>query len=74
MGEEIQITTLLDMQVVSLKPGDVVVLSHPNRLSDRVVERLTASLKNFFPDNRRVVLEENMQLGVARKEDVAGAE
>ncbi len=56
------------MTSVSLRPGDVVVIMSPNRLSEQGYQRLSESVKRHFPGHEMVILEEGMTLGVVRKE------
>ena len=53
---------------VSIKPGDVLVVMCPKRLSVRGYDRITETTKQHFPDNKVVILEDGITLGVVRKE------
>ncbi len=56
------------MTSVSLEPDDVLVLMSPLHLSDMAFERLTANMKEHFPDHKTIILEEGLTPGVIRKE------
>jgi hypothetical protein len=51
---------------LELKPGDKIILKYPGRLSDVAFERLRVSMKPYFPDHEIIILEENMDIQIAR--------
>ena len=65
MSDRIEIK-MLDMQVLSLKPGDVVVLRHPGKLSDIAFAIMRESIQPLFPDNKIMLLEEGASISVIR--------
>ena len=60
---------LIDMQVLSLQPGDIVVLRSPDCLSDKEIDCIRNATREVIPNNKIIVLEGNMTIGVIRKED-----
>lgn len=56
---------------VQFRPGDVLVLHHPHRLSIAQRKHIRQHLELMFPDNKILVLEEGMRLTVAGPEPVA---
>ena len=57
---------LKHFQVLKVEPGDTLVLMHPTRLSDVALKRLREQLVPRFPDNKIMLLEEDMRFGVIR--------
>lgn len=55
-----------EMQAVSLRPGDIIVLMCPSTLSDVAIKNMREAMQYTFPGHRWVVLEEGMRLGVLR--------
>lgn len=55
------------VRVIDLKPGDVLVLRHPLRLSLPAQSNIRASMRKVFPDNECVILEESLTLDAFRK-------
>lgn len=60
------------LRIVRLKPGDVLVLEYPHRLSPERYEALKRQTHRVFGDGVKIaVLEEGMTLHVVRRENVA---
>lgn len=59
---------LRDMQVMKLEPGDVIVLGCSCILSDEHHKVIKGNIQNMFPDNRCLILEEGMDIGVVSKQ------
>lgn len=55
--------------VLNLQPGDKIILRYPRRLSGDVRAHLTERVEELFPGHQAVVLEEGMEIGVARIEE-----
>ena len=63
--DEAEIRWLGDLQRVELKPGDLLVLKHPARLSAVAAQRLSEKLREVLPAGTHVaVLEEGLEIGV----------
>lgn len=57
------------MTVVNVRPGDVVVLRAPHRLTREEHDRVRETAEQCFPDDMRViVVEGGMDVGVIRGE------
>ena len=54
------------IEIVDLKPGDTIIIMVDIRLSDQVASRLNDHFRKEFPDNKCIVLEQGMTIGVAR--------
>lgn len=65
---EPEIRYLGDLQRLSLKPGDRLVLTVKGQLSRAATERLSACLKERIPGHEVIVLEEGMTLGAVGAE------
>lgn len=65
--EDIRI--LGDVQKLSLKDGDTVVLLTDRLLTQEQVQRITNSLLSTFPRNKAVVMQDGMKLGVMGNDD-----
>jgi hypothetical protein len=65
---------LQSMQVLSLKPGDVLVVSCDRHITADMGERLVDLVRRFVPDNKIMVLESGLTIGVLRSEDMTAAE
>lgn len=65
---EVELEMLRDMQGVKLGPGDVIVLKHPSVLCENAWDNLKKLIKKEFPDNKCLVLEEGMEIGVIAKQ------
>lgn len=65
-----EIEFVKNMQVLEIKPGDLIVLRHPMRLSSHAHQQLTDTLRKILDEqgfnNRIVVLEEGMEIGIIR--------
>jgi hypothetical protein len=63
-------------EVISIQPGDVVVVLSPVGLCERAYDNISRSLSNSFPDNKAVILDEGMTMEVYREQgryvDVTG--
>ena len=54
------------VEIVSIEEGDVIVLSSEEELPDIATERLSLRLKEIFPRNQCIILEEGLKLKVLR--------
>jgi len=59
---------------VELNPGDVIVVRCNNHLSDAGYRRLRATVNVVFPNNRTIILEDGLELGVIGANHEAGQE
>ena len=59
----------LTVQSLDLKPGDVIVLTHPQALSDRAMANISDIVKDKFPGIEVLVLCEDMTIEVVRNTD-----
>lgn len=61
------------VRVLNLQPGDKIVLRHPKHLSELAVDRLKQQVEELFPGHKAIILEEGMDIKIARmqKEYVA---
>lgn len=57
-----------EFQRVIVGENDIVVLHAMNHLSPEKVDRLMAMLKGIFKDQRVIILDEGLKLGVLSKE------
>lgn len=55
-----------ERQAIDVRPGDTLVLSHPQQLSEHAYQNMVAALRGRFPHNNCVVLEDGAQLAVFR--------
>jgi predicted dinucleotide-binding enzyme len=58
------------LQAVAVQPGDVIVATVPAATAPETAERVENVLLALFPDNKVLVLTDNVDLGVYRPEDV----
>lgn len=58
------IITIENLRRVALKPGDVLVITTEQKLSDRIAELLLASCEFVFPNNKVLILDSGMQVAV----------
>lgn len=70
-GIQEPVETLKEGQILRLQPGDIVVLSHPGRLSEAAMERVGKGWKSLceragIPTIPMAVFEEGMKVGVLR--------
>ena len=54
--------------VVNIQPGDFIVLKSENEVSDELYTRLMETMKGIFPDNKCIVLDVGLDLGVLKKD------
>jgi type IV pilus biogenesis protein CpaD/CtpE len=54
------------MQVLSLQPGDVLVLKTGRNLTADMAARLEGLAKSYAPDNRVMILDSGFDLGILR--------
>jgi hypothetical protein len=57
-----------EMVRLALKPGDMIVVTFPEPLSDADMSRLGDQLKRVFPDHPVLVLDSGAKLGVIEAE------
>lgn len=55
---------LVEVSRTKVKPGDTLILRHRGILSDRESQYLIASMKDIFPNNKIIVLEDDMNIDV----------
>lgn len=55
-----------DLAVLQLRPGDIVVVSFPDWVSEANIARLRETMAEAFPANRAMLLEGGVRLGVVR--------
>ncbi len=61
------------IRVLSLQPGDVVVLEAEGRISEAGYVRLRKSAEAIWPDNRVVIFEDGVHVaGLTRERDSSG--
>ena len=65
---------LKELSVLTVKPGDTVVLSVKERLKASWRDYIGKILKEKFPLNPIIILEEGMTLGVIRQSGVVDSE
>jgi hypothetical protein len=71
--EQIEIK-MVDMSVLSLRPGDVVVLRCGGKISDNLYAILKETIKPHFPNNKVIILEQGMEISVLRDDSTDGTE
>jgi dihydroxyacid dehydratase/phosphogluconate dehydratase len=54
------------IEVVSLKPGDVVVLSYDGPISSEMCERLKSMVWKVWPDHQVIVLTDGLEMRIVR--------
>jgi uncharacterized protein involved in propanediol utilization len=55
-------------EVISIQPGDVIVLSSPTMLSESMAKMIEMKAQAQFPDNTILVLEDSMTMEVYREQ------
>lgn len=55
------------LSVLSVQPGDILVVRTRQMLSYKTVEWITEKLRALFPEHRVLILENDMELGVVRR-------
>jgi hypothetical protein len=72
MGNEPERIEFLPASIITIEPGDVLVLRTRFKLPAEAIERLRADVERAFgKETRAVVLEDGMSLDVLRKAEVA---
>lgn len=54
---------------LSVRPGDVVIVRHPGRLSDTAFDRLAEQSVAAFPDNKVIVLHDGITIGTVEVDE-----
>jgi len=62
--EQDQIRYLGDVQRLTLKPGDVLVLSVEGAISMECAERIKSYMTDVLPDHKVIVLGDGIKIGV----------
>lgn len=62
--EDAEIRFLGDVQRLALKPGDILVLSAPSRISPDCARHLTEAVKRLVPGHEVLVLGDGLKVGV----------
>jgi len=52
------------LQKLELKKGDIIVISYPGKLPPNAPVAIKESIKGVFPENKIVVLEDGMGIGI----------
>lgn len=65
-GEKRELPQIERIQVVSVEPGDRVIVSLPGSTTREQVEMLRGMLREEFPDNRVMVLVGGIEFSVTR--------
>lgn len=65
---EAEIRFLGDMERLSLKPGDVLVISSPHELTRESLEGIEAEVGGHFPGHKCCVLAPGLRLGIVEPE------
>jgi len=64
---EARIDLIKEMQVLELRPGDVIVLKMKGLVSEKVWPRITENFKKIVgKDNKVMLLEDGMEIGILR--------
>lgn len=53
--------------ILRIQPGDTIVLKTERSVSDIAYQHITASMKEMFPENKTLILEEGLDLSIVRK-------
>ena len=72
VADEIKKRLLADdvkLSILNLQPGDRVILRSRRRVSDSAYEHLKQSVEELFPGHRVVILEEGLEIFVARDKE-----
>lgn len=71
--KEEETVELIEMQLqkVSIKAGDVIVLMCDECLTKQAYQNIVREAKRIFPDNKVVILEEGMKIGVLAKKNTS---
>jgi hypothetical protein len=56
-------------EVISIQPGDVIVLKHPDFLTKETVSRIIKTVEGVWPNNKCLVLDNGMSLEVYREQE-----
>ena len=64
LPDPIEIQFIGDMQSLALKPGDVLVLKCPGKVSYDTAEKLRDMIETQFPGHKALVLDDGLELGV----------
>ena len=72
-GPPKQIDFIQSMQKLQLKPGDLLIVKCPFKIPEQYISKLSESIKNILAlsgfDNKIMILEDGMDIGVLSKGD-----
>lgn len=57
------------VEILEVKPGDVIVFNHPKVISEQAIAFIRRCAEELFPNNKCIILEEGMRIGIARMTD-----
>lgn len=69
MSEEVKIT-FAEASIISIKEGDVVVVKTKESLPEQILRTIGKQMKEYFPNNKCIVLDALFDLDVVRKEEI----
>lgn len=68
-GVDVQLAQV-DLSVITVGPGDTLVITARDALSPEVRQRLAETLGRTFPGRKTVVLDAGLKLGIIREQDI----
>jgi hypothetical protein len=71
VSEQIEIK-MMDMQVLSLQPGDKVVLRYASCMRAEQYARIKQEMEKVVPGHQVLILENGMEIGVLRDDSAEG--
>ena len=63
-GEEM---TIEHVRAAEFGPRDIIILRHPFQLSESAYAQLKEEAKNYFPENKVLVLEDGLDVEILRE-------
>ncbi len=69
MESQPEINWIEELQVISLKPGDILVIKSNKILTTSIYENIKSYFKSHFPQNEVVIFEPGMDLGVILRKE-----
>lgn len=61
----------VETRLLRIQPGDVIIVRHPNRLSETSMRSIRETIRSVFPENQCLVLADGLSIDIIRefKED-----
>lgn len=69
MNDILEGTKIYTVDTVSIKPSDIIIIKFVDYVTAEVAEIVKEKISEFFPNNQVMILGNNTEIFIARKEE-----